>query len=95
MSEHLQRTCAICATIDIVGLVFSWVLWVSLVKFNRNFELKDFYDRSDTSTSTFTNDAYQTIRLNDRQFLVSSRGGSIDVYQVDAKGNISRISSTR
>lgn len=90
MSEHLQRTCAICATIALVGLVFSLVLWVGLTKFNENFRLKDFYNRS-----AFTTDAYQTVRLNDRQFVVSSNGGYVVVYQVDAKGNISRTSSTK
>lgn len=91
MNEHLQRTFAICATVLLVGLVFSWVLWVSLAKFNQIFQVKDFYDRS-----PYTTDGYQAVRLSDKQFAVIRRRGEVvDVYQMDAKGNLSRTSGNQ
>ena len=86
MSEHLQRTLAVCATALIVGLVFSWVLWTSLAKFNDEFLRKDFYDRSTQYPS-------QVIRLNDKQFaVVTVEGRRVEIYQVDEKGKLSRTS---
>ena len=93
MTEHSQRTLAICGTILVVGLVFSVVLSKSLTKFNENFLAKDFYDRNPIST-----DAYQTLRLNDRQFIVISNGTysrGVIVYQVDANGKVTRTSDTK
>ena len=92
MTDASKRTGAICATILIVGLVFSAVLWVSLSKFNRSFLAKDFYSQN---ASNLTTDTYQTVRLNDRQFVVvSAPGNEVNVYQVDANGKLSRTSGT-
>ena len=92
MSEHLQRTFAICATILVVGIVFSLMLSANVAKFDESFRLKDFYDRN---TSPDVTDTYQTIRLNDKQLaVVSERGKVVDIYQVDANGKITRTSDT-
>lgn len=84
MSEHLQRTLAICATILIVGLILSAVSSGNLTKFNEDFRQKDFYSRIGNYP--------QAIRLNDKQFvIIKYPGDAIDVYQVDAKGQLSLV----
>ena len=71
MSEHLQRTLAICATILIVGLILIGSNHrENLTKFNENFRQKDFYSRSGNYP--------QAIRLNDRQFVIVKYPGGRD-----------------
>lgn len=90
MNAHSKQTLTICATILIVGLVFSAVLWIGLGEFNRNFRLKDFYGFSNSYDGRIdSTDAYQALRLNDRQFVVVSQAGNkVDVYRVDANGRV-------
>ena len=97
MSEQSQRTYAICATILIVALFSSWVLRGALAEFNRNFELKRFYQIGSSYDGRIdSTDTYQTLRLNDRQFvIVSQEGNNIEVCRVDANGKVTRTSNTK
>ena len=86
MSEHSQRTLAICATILIEGLLFSIVLLVRLAKFNENFRLKTFYGQGESFIRC------QTAPLVDGEFVVVNYSGETTVYQVDANCKLSRTS---
>ncbi len=89
MSGHSKRTLAVCLTILIVGIYASLTLGSGLRKFNDIFFGKWFYD-----TSPNVSDAYQTVRLNDKQFVVVKNDGKyVILYEVDSQGNVSQKST--